>query len=86
MHEEGFRAHEWEIVDNLSCLGEVMEMVKRGRMKGSTSGRCSPDSHGRYHFLGAFILSKGFDCIHLDPESSSAAPWEASHPPEAPPE
>lgn len=67
MYEEGFRAHEWEILDNPSCLGEVMEMVKGGRMKSNTSGRCSPDSHRRHHFLGAFILSKAFDCTRLDP-------------------
>lgn len=47
MPEEGFRAQEWEILDNLSCLGEVMDMVKRGRTSGSTSGRCSltPTEH-----------------------------------------
>lgn len=34
-----------------------MEMVKRGRINCSISGKHSPDTHKRYHILGVFILS-----------------------------
>ena len=47
IHKEGFRAHEWEILDNLSFLSEVTEMVKRGRTKGNIFGKHYPDTHKR---------------------------------------
>ena len=61
-HKEGFRAHEWEILDKLSFLSEVMEMVKRGRTKGSIFGKRYPDTHKReplslsLHFEQLFSL------------------------------
>lgn len=40
--KEGFRAHEWEMPDNLSFLSEVTE---RGRIKCGVCGKRSPDTH-----------------------------------------
>ena len=78
MHEERFRAHEWEILDNPSFLSEVIEMVKRGRIKCNIFGKCSPDTHKRYHFLWDFILSNCFSCTGLEPVKTRKAPLQFS--------
>lgn len=80
---------EWEILDNLSFLSEVMEMVKRGRINYNISGKHSPDTHKRYHFLWVFILSKCFYCTGLEWVQTRKAPLlfieQNSVPPGAPP-
>lgn len=88
IHKEGFRTHEWEILDNLSFFSEVMEMVKRGRIKCSISGKCSPDTHKRYHFPWGFVLSNCFYCTGFEPRANQKSPralrWAEFTPPRAP--
>lgn len=74
IHKEGFRAHEWEILDNVSFLSEVLEMVKRNRIQCNISGKCFSDTHGRHCFLCIFILSNCFCCIGLEPVKPRKAP------------
>lgn len=52
-----------------------MEIVKRGRSKCSISGKRSPDTHKRYHFLWVFISSNHFYCIGLEPVKTRKALW-----------
>lgn len=62
--KEGFRAHEWEIPDNLSFLSEVTE---RGRIKCGISGKYSPDTHQSIISFESSFWAKVFTALDSDP-------------------
>jgi len=73
IHKEGFRAHEWEVLDNLSFLSEVTEMVKR-ELKAAFLENAILTSTKDNHFLWVFILSNCFRCTGFEPVQTIKAP------------
>ena len=73
IHKEGFGAHKWEILDNLSFLSEVTEMVKR-ELKAAFLENAILTSTKDNHFLWVFILSNCFHCTGFEPVQTIKAP------------
>jgi hypothetical protein len=73
INKEGFRAHEWELLDNVSFFSEIVKMVRRDRIKYNISGIYPPDIHRRHHLLQDFILSMYFHCTGLEPMKTRKA-------------